>query len=135
MAENISFLIDESEATESEATESEATESDKNESDTNKSDKNEALQYEIYQDCFDVDMTPYILNFQLNFTLRQLTQICEYYNIPKPKKCNKDILIQMIIHFENDSSNDDIVSARKMMWFYMEEMKNDKYMKKYIVLW
>ena len=130
MAENISFLIDESEATKSEATKSEATESD-----TNKSDKNEVQQYEIYQDCFDVDMTPHILNYQLNFTLRQLNQIFDYYNIPKPKKCNKDILIQMIIHFESDCENEDIVTKRKMLWFYMEELKNDKYMKHYVVLW
>ena len=41
----------------------------------------------------------------------------------------------MIINFEGDVANEDIVTKRKMMWFYMEELKNDKYMKKYIVLW
>ena len=120
MEENISFLIDESETTESEAT----------------NDKNELENANIYANFVDNDdMTPYILNYQLNFTLRQLTQICEYYNISKPKKCNKDILIQMIIHFESDLENEDIVSSRKMMWFYMDQIKNDKYMKKYVVLW
>jgi len=120
MEENISFLIDYSETTESEAT----------------NDKNELENANIYADFVDNDdMTPYILNYQLNFTLRQLTQICEYYNISKPKKCNKDILIQMIIHFESDNKNEDIVSSRKMMWFYMDQIKNDKYMKKYVVLW
>jgi hypothetical protein len=120
MEENISFLIDESEAT----------------NEMTVCDKKDVENANIYNEFLETDdMTPHILNYQLNFTLRQLTQICEYYNIPKPKKCNKDILIQMIIHFENDSSNNDIVSARKMMWFYMEEMKNDKYMRKYIVLW
>jgi hypothetical protein len=122
--ENISFLIDYSETTESEVT---------------IDDKNGVQQYEnanIYEEFLDnEDMTPYILNYQLNFTLRQLTQICDYYNISKPKKCNKDILIQMIIHFEGNVANEDIVTKRKMMWFYMEELKNDKYMKKYIVLW
>ena len=122
--EKISFLIDYSETTENEAT---------------IDDKNGVQQYEnvnIYEEFLDnEDMTPYILNYQLNFTLRQLTQICDYYNILKPKKCNKDILIQLIIHFEGNVANEDIVTKRKMMWFYMEELKNDKYMKKYIVLW
>ena len=120
MEENISFLIDESEATGSEV---------------NENEKKELENANIYNEFLaNDDMTPYILNYQLNFTLRQLTQICEYYNISKPKKCNKDILIQMIIHFESDDANEDIVSTRKLMWFYMEQIKNDKYMKKYVVL-
>jgi hypothetical protein len=122
MEENISFLIDYSETTEID--EKVITEHDKEVENDN-----------VYENFVDNDdMTPYILNYQLNFTLRQLTQICEYYNIPKPKKCNKDILIQMIIHFESDNKNEDIVSSRKMMWFYMDQIKNDKYMKKYVVL-
>ena len=129
MTENISFLIDESDATESQMSESDVTECVEN-------DKNDLENANIYNEFLETDdMSPYILNYQLNFTLRQLTQLCDYYNISKPKKCNKDILIQMIINFEGDVANEDIVTKRKMMWFYMEELKNDKYMKKYIVLW
>ena len=120
MAENIYFLIDESEAT----------------NEMTVCDKKDVENANIYNEFLETDdMTPYILNYQLNFTLRQLTQIFDYYNIPKPKKCNKDILIQMIIHFESDRENEDIVTKRKMLWFYMEELKNDKYMKHYVVLW
>ena len=126
MAENISFLIDESEATKS----------DTNERDVIESDKNEVQQYEVYKDFLENDdMTPHIFNYQLNFTLRQLNQILDYYNIPKAKKCNKDILIQMIVHFESDVANEDIVSSRRMMWFYMDQLKNNNYMKRYVVLW
>lgn len=75
------------------------------------------------------------LNYQLNFTIRQLTQICDYYTISKSSKCTKDEIINIIIDFENNPENAETVSRRKNMWFYMNEIKQDKYMKKYIMLW
>ena len=33
-----------------------------------------------------------------------------------------------------DEKNDDIVTRRRKLWDYMEEIKNDKYLKKYIIL-
>lgn len=81
------------------------------------------------------DTMPQIINYQINFTSRQLTQICDYYNIIKPKKCNKDELAHLIVEFEKNHENAEIVCKRQLMWFYMDELKNDKYMKKYILLW
>jgi hypothetical protein len=81
------------------------------------------------------DTMPQIVNYQINFTSRQLTQICDYYNIIKPKKCNKDELAHLIVEFEQNNENAEIVCKRQLMWFYMDELKNDKYMKKYILLW
>ena len=78
---------------------------------------------------------PQIVNYQINFTSRQLSQICDYYNIPKPKKCNKEELAHLIVEFEQNNENAEIVCKRQLMWFYMDELKNDKYMKKYILLW
>jgi hypothetical protein len=75
------------------------------------------------------------LNYQLNFTIRQLTQICDYYAISKSSKCTKDEIINIIIDFENNPENAETVSRRKNMWFYINELKQDKYMKKYIMLW
>ena len=115
MGENITFLIDETET-------------------ENETDVEDHVIFDEFMNLQD-DLTPYIVNYQLNFTLRQITQICDYYNIPKPKKVNKDILIQLVVHFENEPENEDIVSKRKILWFYMDELKNDKYMEKYIVLW
>jgi hypothetical protein len=82
-------------------------------------------------------MMPQILNYQLNFTVRQLLQICEYYGIAKEiksNKFNKDETIQMLVVFENDPQNEDIVCKRRLMWFYADELKNDKYMKRYIIM-
>lgn len=85
----------------------------------------------------DDSMMPQILNYQLNFTVRQLVQICEYYGIAKEiksNKFNKDETIQMLVVFENDQQNEDIVCKRRLLWFYADELKNDKYMKRYIIM-
>lgn len=80
---------------------------------------------------------PQILNYQLNFTVRQLMQICEYYGIAKDikaNKFNKDETIQMLVAFEHDIENAEIVCKRQLLWFYIDELKNDKYMKRFIIM-
>ena len=77
-----------------------------------------------------------IKNYDLNYTLKQLLFICDYYNISKGVKLNKmkkqDIIEQIII-FENDISNFNIVTKRNQLWYFMDELKSDKFMKKYII--
>jgi len=67
-------------------------------------------------------------------TVKQLLQICEYYGIAKGLKTNKkDDIICMLIDFEEDALNYEIVSQRRLMWFYMKELKNDKVMKRFVI--
>ena len=76
-------------------------------------------------------------HYDINFTIQQLLLICDYYNIVKSnklKKENKINIIHKLIEFENDDKNYNTVLERKKFWFYMNELKNDKIMKKYI-LW
>lgn len=78
-----------------------------------------------------------ILNYQMNFTIKQLIVICDYYGISKEIKLNKATKIEIIntlVYFENNSINEDVVLKRQNLWFYLNEIKNDKIMKKY-VLW
>jgi hypothetical protein len=78
-----------------------------------------------------------IVDYQMNYTIKQLILICDYYGMLKQvkyNKCNKDEIVFLLVDFENDVNNEDIVSTRKNMWFYMNELKNNKFMKKY-VLW
>jgi hypothetical protein len=78
-----------------------------------------------------------IVDYQMNYTIKQLILICDYYGMLKQvkyNKCNKDEIVFLLVDFENDVINEDIVSTRKNMWFYMNELKNNKFMKKY-VLW
>jgi hypothetical protein len=80
---------------------------------------------------------PQIINYTENFTVKELLLICEYYGfvkVLKSNKCNKDEIIQVLVDFERNPNNSDIVFRRQNMWFYMTELKNDKFMKKY-VLW
>ena len=77
------------------------------------------------------------VNYEVNYNVKQLLLICEYYNIAKQlrtNKCNKTDIINTLVLFENDPENFEIMLKRKQLWFYINECKNDKFMKKY-VLW
>ena len=78
-----------------------------------------------------------LINYTENYTVKVLLLICEYYGIAKElkaTKCTKDVIIQFLVDFESKPINREIVFKRQNLWFYMDELKNDKFMKKY-VLW
>lgn len=78
----------------------------------------------------------HVVYYHENFTIKELLLICDYYGIAKElktNKCKKDIIVQVLVDFETNYQNQDIVSKRKSLWFYMNELKNDKFMKKYIL--
>ena len=80
---------------------------------------------------------PQIINYNENFTVKELLVICEYYGFLKEiktNKCNKEEIIEILVNFENDPINNEIVFKRQNLWFYINELKNDKFMKKF-VLW
>jgi hypothetical protein len=114
---NISFLLDEDE-------EINLAENDSN------FDMNSFLeQIEEEQDL----MLPNIIHYTENFTVKELLVICDYYGI-KANKSKKEIIIQVLTNFETNYENYEIVSKRKTLWFYINELKNDKFMKKFL-LW
>jgi hypothetical protein len=83
------------------------------------------------------EQVPKMINYNENYTVKELLLICEYYGIAKElkaKKCNKETIIQFLVDFESNVANTEIVFKRQSLWFYMNELKNDKFMKKY-VLW
>ena len=86
----------------------------------------------------DDDLTfSQIIHYNENFTIKELMIICEYYGISKDLKANKstkEVIVHFLVDFESMPSNEEIVSTRKNLWFYINELKNDKFMKKY-VLW
>lgn len=88
-------------------------------------------------DLYNNTFVPHIVNYHENFTVKELLLICEYYNIVKEvksNKLNKDEIIHFLVDFELKYENNDIVVKRKNLWFYINELKNDNFMKKYI-LW
>lgn len=76
------------------------------------------------------------LNYSMNYNVKELITICDFYNISKElklKKANKDTIINAIQMYENDPKNYQTVAKRHNFWFYMQELKNDKFMRKYII--
>ena len=79
---------------------------------------------------------PKLIDYSLNYKIKDLYLICDYYNIlkeVKQNKYNKEQIINIIVAFENDVNNYEIVYKRMNMWFYINELKNDKFMKKFIL--
>ena len=77
------------------------------------------------------------VDYKINYTVKELLLICEYYGLAKElkiQKCCKDIIIHVLVDFESDPLNNTIVLRRQEMWRYINILKNDKFMKKY-VLW
>jgi hypothetical protein len=81
--------------------------------------------------------TPHILDYAENYTVKELILICDYYGFSKEIKANKlgkDLLIQCLVDYELEPVNAVNVEKRRNMWFFINELKNDKFMKKF-VLW
>ncbi len=91
------------------------------------------------------------LSYDTNYKISDLSKIAEYYSISltklhdmenpntntKNKKKNvkkkKDELIKDIVQFEEDKLNTNVVNRRKELWFYIDELKSDKYLQKHII--
>lgn len=124
--DNIHFFIDEQPNAENDSKELDFTEI------YNKLDN-----FTLQSDNDDSMLASCVLNYEVNYNVKQLLLICEYYKIAKElraNKCNKTDIINYIVLFENDPDNFEIMLKRKQLWFYINEIKNDKFMKKY-VLW
>lgn len=92
--------------------------------------------FQKYQLDNDEDRITKIINYNLNYSIKDLYLICDYYDLLKSikkQKYNKDLIIQILIDFEFDTENYLLVNKRQNMWFYMNELKNDKFMKKYVL--
>lgn len=77
-----------------------------------------------------------VLNYSLNYTVKELTKICEYYRIDKmvkKQKLNKEDIINIVVSFERDFTNNETVTRRQLLWHCMYELKNDSFMKKYVI--
>jgi hypothetical protein len=76
------------------------------------------------------------IEYEINYNVKDLLLICEYYGIAKELKVQKfckEMIIYFLIDFENDPLNNTIVLQRKKMWRCMNMLKNDKFMKKYVI--
>jgi hypothetical protein len=114
-----------------------------NENEINKDENND---FDIYLLLQNVDNTlihnsdifiSNIINYRENFTVKELITICDFYGIAKEikiNKCKKEEIILFLVQFEEEESNIEIVNKRKLMWYYINELKKNTFMKKFI-LW
>ena len=89
----------------------------------------------IFKD--DDNLSANLIHYDINCNVKQLLLICEYYGIAKDlksNKCNKSDILNTLIIYENNFENINKVNKRKKLWNYINELKKDKFMKKY-VLW
>jgi len=71
-------------------------------------------------------------DYEMNYNVKQLSLICEYYGIRITKQKKQEIIEQIVI-FENTMENIVITMKRKELWYYINELKNDKMMKKFVI--
>lgn len=74
-----------------------------------------------------------LVHYETNFNVKQLNLICDYYGIKPSKRVGKGELLTILVSFETDMSNCGIVTLRKQLWYFMERLKSDKFMKKFII--
>ena len=108
----------------------------------NKSQEKEKITYEeLLQEVnqleinYQPEMDDYIaleINYNTNYTKKDLMRVADYYEISKRKK-RKQELAQDIVIFEKNPLHFEIVYRRKKLWSYIEEIKEDKYLSKYLI--
>ena len=82
----------------------------------------------------DTDIISVINGYESSCNVKDIVKIGEYYGVHKQlTKLKKLEMIYIIVLFENDGNNADIVLKRKQLWFYMEELKQDKFMRRFII--
>lgn len=95
----------------------------------------ELIQDDKTKDDYILDNDSYImqeLDYQENFTVKMLGHILDYYKINK-RKMKKIDMIDAIIMFENNEENAQLVEQRKLLWFYVNELREDTFFQKYIL--
>ena len=86
-------------------------------------------QHEIYDKLYDIEELEL---YYKEFNVKTITQILQYYGIYKSKMI-KDEMIQVLLFFETDKNNHDIVFRRVRLWKNIQELKDDSYFSKYIM--
>jgi hypothetical protein len=90
-----------------------------------------------YDSILESDIIARSIDYNTNYNIKQLMLICDYYGLLKEVKINKmkkQDIIALLLDFEENTENVLMVYKRKQLWYFINELKNDKFMKKYI-LW
>jgi hypothetical protein len=97
---------------------------------------NEINNHDFINEINNLSYEEMCYEYKINYTVKELLLICDYYGIAKEMKSNKynkDEIINSLVQFENNPINNNIFLRRQSMWYYIDKLKNDKFMKKYVV--
>jgi hypothetical protein len=84
----------------------------------------------LYEYTYDInELKTY---YEENFTLKELSQVFQYYGLQKNKMV-KDEMLQLLVLFETDPVNKSVVERRMRLWQNIRELKTDPFFKKYIL--
>ena len=97
------------------------------------SDREKLVGWVEEDDGLSSSMLALELGYSINYTIKSLSMIMDYYKLSRRKLC-KQRMIQLIVLYELDSDNLDIVNKRKLLWGYIKELKEDEYFSKFILL-
>lgn len=84
----------------------------------------------IKQQILEVDFERMEEFYMTNYTLASLYQIADYYNIRR--RVLKPMMVQDIVLYESNPDNFEEVFRRRKMWAYLDELKSDSFLSKYI---
>lgn len=73
------------------------------------------------------------IDYDLNYNYSYLCNILEFYKIKKPKNINKEKIIKLIVDYEIDYKNKQIVQERKTLFTQFIELKNHQFFNKFII--
>lgn len=73
------------------------------------------------------------LYYDKNYTVGELRRIYDYYKLEGVKGMKKTDLIHSILMYEQDFTNEQIVKRRHQLWSYLYELKQDTFMRKYVI--
>ena len=72
--------------------------------------------------------------YDASYSAKELLKICEFYGVHKEcKKYKKMEIIYAILLYESDETNAPSVEKRKLFWEFMRLLKQDKFMKQFVV--
>ena len=87
---------------------------------------------EMTSEVYNDDRIALEIEYDTNYTKKELEKIMDYYELDKRNK-KKGELIESIVMFESDHTNIEVVHKRKKLWSYIREIKDDKYLSKYLI--
>lgn len=80
----------------------------------------------------DLNYGDYFEDNYENYTVNELKQIFKFYYKVNVTKVNKNNIIGVILIFESDEKNQQLVKERKRLWKNIKELKKHPFFKKYI---